>query len=765
MRLFINNLIVKSHVSIILGVIAFFSVASFYSCLQIMETERQAIISFKFKSAEIEKIEFLIDDLKSKLVVYLKQEKSTPANLNEISDLIYSFQEALINFNTSHQGSLRVNMHDADLINDLQKEVSHLIPFIRRTVDGMGGQYTSQVKIILDEIEKKFQKFAKYQMQSEEHFLSEGVLQERRTKIFLSLSILGFSSFFLIIFLIYKNTQLEREYKRRMEINDIAHQRIQAIEASTDGIGIMDKDKNLLYMNPALRELHGIAQKDAGEYIGKSWKALYNDKGQAHIEGNVYPILNETGTWRGGSLIKRKDDKVIEAEMTLTLLPDGKGMIGTARDVTQKNQAERDNRELQGQIHQAQKMEAIGRLAGGLAHDFNNVLAAIMGYAEFLSEDLEKNKKLQKFADNILMAGNKGRALIDQMLAFSRRKEHQISVVNLRDAIDETVSMVSAGLPKSIDLSVDFHHDAPAYINGDASQISQALMNIVVNAVDAMEEEKGHIHISLFLIEPDEENFEGMICDEFLPDHEMPHINIQDIGDGQTNLEMGVLKRDQTYFQISISDTGSGMSEAILQHIFEPFFTTKAVDKGTGLGMANVHAAIVAHQAAMIIDTRLSEGSTFDLFFPQAQYINDLNLLDINHNHVGRTDFQGIRVLLVDDQQEVLDMMETLLSRAGFDCVAKQSSLEALELLREASDAFDLVITDQNMPKMTGVELIEKCVLFNRRLPFIILSGYSEEKLQNIRIKYPSIRATLRKPAKKDVLLKAIDSVLKETLL
>lgn len=595
-------------------------------------------------------------------------------------------------------------------------------------------------------------------------FLVLGNVEYQDTKILLALFILGFFYFFLIFFLISKNNELKALNEKYQETFELSNTQIVAIEASSDGIGIMDRDKKLLYMNRALRELHGISEEEADQYIGKDWKELYNDRGKAHIEGNVYPILNSLGEWRGESLIKRKDNKIIEAELSLTMLPDEKGMIGTARDITHKRQAEQENRELQRQIHQAQKMEAVGRLAGGVAHDFNNILAAVVGYAEFLSEDLAKQKKQKEFADNILMAGQKGKALVDQMLEFSRRKESQMTVVNLSEVISETVSMISPGLSKSIQLKTEFYYDKPAYVNGDSSQISQALMNIIVNAVDAIEDEKGDITISLFLVDPDEETYEGMLADEYLSGNEMPPIRIQEVGPGHTNLELSRLKRGQSYFQVSITDTGTGMSEAIMEHIFEPFFTTKPVDKGTGLGMANAHGAIVAHHGALIIDSILMEGTTFDLFFPQAQYINDMSLLSETEEETRLADFAGVSILLIDDRQDVLNMMQTLLARAGFDCIAKSSAIEALEYLKKNSDHVDLVITDQNMPKMTGVELVEQCSVDYPDLPFIIISGYSNEKLQKIRVDYPSIKATMRKPVKKDTILRTINRVLKETI-
>ena len=693
MSINLHTIVIKSRVWLILTFIIFFGAAAFFSSIKTLKQEEEVISRFKEKVAQIVYVEELFQALQSEIIMYFSSSSASNEQLDNISKAFSKFQESVIYFNDEKGRSLDNSfMEEVSLVNKLQSDIERLVPYIQKASDGESLGLSEDVLKTMDQIHYTLKSFSRYQIQAEKLFLSESVLRERRNRIFMGLSILAGSFIFLVLFLVHQNTQLERANKKNQEVFELANQRIMAIEASTDGIAFMDSEKKIIYMNPALRELHGISVEDQGKFIGKDWTELYNEKGKQHIANNIYPILNTVGEWYGESRVKRQDGKIIEAEMSLSLLPDNKGMVGTARDITHRRQAERENRALQTQVHQAQKMEAVGRLAGGMAHDFNNILAAIMGYAEFLSEDLEKDKKLKKFADNILMAGQKGRALIDQMLAFSRRKESQMSVVDLHEVIEETIAITSPGLPKRIDLTTELFYDKKAYVNGDASQVSQALMNIVVNAIDAMEDEKGEINISLSLVEPDEDTFEGMLSNDLPPVSDMPPMRIQQVGAGHTNMELGLLKKGQRYFQVSISDTGMGMAEAVMQHIFEPFFTTKAVDKGTGLGMANVHGAIVAHQGAMIVDSIIMEGTTFDLFFPEADHINDLTLLDDENFESRMMDFSGVRILLIDDQPQVLEMMETLLQRAGFECVSMSSALEALEFLREANEAFDMVI-------------------------------------------------------------------------
>ncbi|MCB9965775.1 MAG: response regulator [Rhodospirillales bacterium] len=765
MLLSVKKLLIRFYTWVVLLVIVIFGAAAFYSCLQILQQEERAISSYKLKHSKLQKLQQDFNDLESQIIMYFDEKANhhTSVDLEKISVAFSTFQDSFIFFNQTEAhptGALKSD--ELLLVGDIQRLMLVLVPYIRDVAQDQTRGKHMDVLDVMRQIQKRLQEFGLYQTRTEEEFLSEESLRERRTKIFLSVLLLSLSGLFLILFLVYKHEQLERTNREKQEIFDISNQRIIAIESSSDGIAIMNADKTLLYMNKALSDMHGIPAADRERYLGKSWKKLYNQKGQDYIEDSIYPFLDRQGEWRGETRIMRKDGKLIEADLSLTLLPDEKGMIYTARDITERRQAEDKNRELQAQIYQAQKMEAVGRLAGGVAHDFNNVLAAIMGYAEFLSEDLSADPKLKTYADNILMAGQKGRALIDQMLAFSRRKESHKFVMDLHEVMREVISMISVSLPKTIELQTDFYHDDIAYINGDPSQIAQAIMNIMVNAVDAMEEERGTLEISLSLVEPDEETFEGMLLDDYLRETEMPPVTIHDLEPGHVSLEMGRFKREQKYFQISITDTGTGMTRSVLEHIFEPFFTTKPVDKGTGLGMANVHGAIVAHHAVMNIDSTLMEGTTFELFFPKVDYIDNLSMLKDGNDTDHHRDFSQVRVLLVDDQMEVLTMMETLLIREGFQCTSCQDSLKALTILRNRPDSYDLVVTDQNMPKMTGLELADQTQQINPELPFIIISGYSYERLQEIKKSYPSIKYCIQKPARKESLLAAISDVLKD---
>jgi signal transduction histidine kinase len=455
--------------------------------------------------------------------------------------------------------------------------------------------------------------------------------------------------------------------------------------------------------------------------------------------------------------ISHKDGVIVHAELSLAQLPGG-GFIGTARDVTAQHLAAIEKAQLQEQFYQAQKMEAVGRLAGGIAHDFNNILAAINGYAEFLVEDLEPENPSRQFAVNILQAGQQARSLVDQILAFSRRKTMETERMDIVQPLLESLSMLEASLPKSIDVMTDIQLEHVS-VRGNATQISQVIMNLCVNAKDAMAEDKGELRLSLKRADIDDYRPFDIVGTEPQADEvesNLP-IRIEDVSSGRSRLFLGNFTEGMDYVCLNITDTGSGMSRAIMERIFEPFFTTKPVEQGTGLGLATVHGVLTVHKGVMIIDSTIGQGTSFEIFLPMIKEEEGSPVVDLPDMDDGSG---SGRVLLVEDQPHVADMLVNMLERLGYDAHVCKTGLEALDVLREAPGAWDLVITDQNMPKMTGLELVVQAHFDFPDLPFILLSGYSEDKLQEIMQKHPAIKAILRKPVSKSVLGRTIRAVL-----
>ncbi len=588
------------------------------------------------------------------------------------------------------------------------------------------------------------------------------LMRKREDWLYWSVLAIGFSGFLLVVLNTDKLKKLKKANEDKGATLGLLRNRLAAMEASRDGIGIINSDGNLAYMNNALMKLHNIPEDEEHEYIGSPWEGLYAQEGREEIlEGRkqiqdaAMSELQEQGYWRGESPIAMKDGGVVNAELSLTLLPDG-GFIGTVRDISHRKKMEAERKGLEDQFYQAQKMEAIGRLAGGIAHDFNNILAAMNGYAEFLIDDLEEKSAQHQFAVNILQAGRQARDLVDQMLAFSRRKESTKDSFDLVGPVHETLSMLQATLPKTIEVRQELKV-ANAPINGNANQIAQAIMNLCVNAKDAIEDEHGKLNVSLDIIGSSECGLPAILIDDLEQLEKAPPIRFEEPEPGRTRLFLGKMVKDHDYVCLSVEDTGSGMSKVIMEHIFEPFFTTKPVDKGTGLGLATVHGVVAGHQGAMVVDSTLGKGTRFDLFFPVSEVVMETDFIEEKE---GAAKAGSGRVLLVEDQDSVRDMLLTMLERLGYEAAACVSGLEALDVLRENPDAFDLVLTDHNMPKMTGLELAQQINIDFPDLPFILLSGYSENKLRDLMEENLAIKAILRKPIAKDALAQKIEAVL-----
>ncbi|MCK5285417.1 MAG: response regulator [Alphaproteobacteria bacterium] len=574
------------------------------------------------------------------------------------------------------------------------------------------------------------------------------------SKLYWSVVALGFLGFILVLLNSDKVRKLRTIDHERQENLSLLEYRLAAMEASSDGIGTISSDGVITYMNHAFMKVYGIDPNDSDSFKGKPWHILYDKEGQKEIENVIMPELDKTGYWHGISLITGQDGGIVHAELSLTRLPDG-GIVGTARDITNRIDAENEKEELQGQFYQAQKMEAIGRLVGGVSHDFNNILSAMNGNAEFLIEDLEEGSPEQGFAKNILQAGIQAKKLVDQMLSFSRRKDNDVEHVDLGLSVDETILMLQASLPKTIEVITDIHV-YPALISGNNIQISQIIMNLCLNAKDAMEDGKGSLRIGLRRSDIDDYEDVNFVVDDLPDSKDMLATCFEDIGAGRTRLFLGNIIRGQDYIILSVRDQGCGMSRVIMEHIFEPFFTTKPVGKGTGLGLSTVHGVISRNQGALIIDSTIGKGSSFELFFPAAQ---ETSVVEKSVDK--ETSFKmGGHVHLVEDQEEVRDMTLTMLQRMGFEVTTSSTGLEGLKYLREAGQDVDLVITDHNMPKMTGLEMVVQIHMDYPDLPFILLSGYSEQKLKDLMKEHPAIKTILRKPISRQSLGQKIESVM-----
>lgn len=360
------------------------------------------------------------------------------------------------------------------------------------------------------------------------------------------------------------------------------------------------------------------------------------------------------------------------------------------KEIREREETEENNRVLQQQLFHSQKMESLGTLAGGIAHDFNNILATILGYAELIKHTSTANDDTKK-VDNILRAGQRAKDLVNQILTFSRQTQ-PIKQGHVRPAeiVHEITDLLHPVLPKNIVLHKDIQEETQK-IYADQTQISQVLMNICTNALHAMTPEGGTLSISL----------------------KEQEISTQQIINS-VNVSPG------TFIIFRVEDTGPGIPTDIRDRIFDPFFTTKEKGQGTGMGLSIVHGIVKSFGGAINIDSVVGRGTVFHVYLPACKGSN----LDITTKDDALSGGRE-RILFVDDEEMILDMTNEMLLSLGHSVKTYQNPMEALETYAVDPYAFDLVITDQNMPEMSGSELAREILAIRPEIPIILCTGYS----------------------------------------
>ncbi|MBN1547042.1 MAG: response regulator [Syntrophaceae bacterium] len=386
--------------------------------------------------------------------------------------------------------------------------------------------------------------------------------------------------------------------------------------------------------------------------------------------------------------------------------------------------AEKEKEKIKKQFYHVQKMETIGVLAGGVAHDFNNILAAIIGYTEMALADIPEGNSTADYLDQVLKAGNRAKELVKHILAFSCETRHESKQITIKPILKEAVKFLKTTLPKTIEVRSTIE-ECPDVMLADPVFIFQILMNLFTNAAHAMRKEGGELAIRLTGVSLD--------ADTVLR---------------YPNLQPG------PYIRIAISDTGQGMDDEVGKHIVEPFFTTKGEDEGTGMGLSVVHEMVNDLGGTVKVISKPGEGTTFYLLFPT---IDESKKSDIQvHMSLPRG---SECILFVDDEDVLADIGLKMLKNFGYDVVAKTSSLEALKAFREQPGKFNLVITDQDMPHITGEKLSQEPVKIRPDIKIILCTGFSDENISENASSF-GIQKVLMKPIVMCDLADAIRTVL-----
>jgi predicted ATPase/signal transduction histidine kinase/GAF domain-containing protein/ActR/RegA family two-component response regulator len=391
--------------------------------------------------------------------------------------------------------------------------------------------------------------------------------------------------------------------------------------------------------------------------------------------------------------------------------------MGAVMDITQRKRAEeaqrlqeREREEMQQQLQQAAKMEAIGRLAGGIAHDFNNILGAILGYGELAQHNLVEGGVVHHQIDQVMHAGMRGKGLVDRILAFSRSGVGARVPVQVQLVVEETLELLAASLPADMRLERRLDADDMAVI-GDATQLHQVVMNLCTNAVHAMQR-AGVLTVVLDRVAVGERRLlsHGTLC----PDN---------------------------YVRLLVSDTGGGIPPAVLKRMFDPFFTTKRVGDGTGLGLALVHGIVADFDGVIDVATQVGVGTTFTIWLPAAGIMPRLQAEPAREVPRGN----GETVMIVDDERPLVALAEETLAELGYEPVGFDSSVAALQAFRAEPQRFDLVLTDETMPDLTGTELASEIRRLRPEISILLMSGYSGAQLLE-RAQAAGVKEVLRKP-------------------
>lgn len=482
------------------------------------------------------------------------------------------------------------------------------------------------------------------------------------------------------------NALLLKEINERKQAERKKIQLATAIDQAAEAIIVTDTQGIIEYVNPAFENITG---RTAEQALGKKASILKKGTHNEAFYQRMWKTLESGEVWRNHFSDKRQDGESYEAEVTISPVRDGWGKItnfvSVCRDVTREVMMEKH-------LRQTQKMEAIGTLAGGIAHDFNNILAGIMGYTEMSLYESAETSQMYQWLKRSLLACERGKALINQILMFSRAEEAEHRPIYIKVIVKEALKLLQATIPSYIKIRHEISDDAGSII-ADTTEIHQVLINLCTNAIHAMkDQDEGVLAVTLDRITIEADDAKRYIG----------------IGPGD-------------YVQLTVSDNGRGMDAQTVEKIFEPFFTTKKIGEGTGMGLSVVHGIIKRNNGFINVYSHPGEGSTFQILFPRANQEAEKETDQAASLPTGNE-----HILLVDDDALLADMTVDMLASLGYRMTCRTSSIEALEAFQANPAVYDLVITDQSMPHLKGTDLAKKIKQVRNQIPIILCTGFSE---------------------------------------
>ena len=486
----------------------------------------------------------------------------------------------------------------------------------------------------------------------------------------------------------------------------------------------VDLDGTLKYVNQTVYQLFGYTPEEIARGFNVLEAFIPEDRERVALD--IMLNIQGQGLGRREYTAVRKDGTRFPASVHANRILSGQtatGVRGILIDLTKTKRAEEEKKKLEIQLQQAQKMEAIGALAGGIAHDFNNILSAIIGYTE-LARLNDGASTIENELNQVLIAANRAKDLVKQILAFSRQTDEERMPVSVAMVVEEAIKFLRATIPTTIEIKSRIDKNSGAVL-ANSVELHQIIMNLCTNAVHAIGDRGGVLEVEV-------------------RNAEIEHAQINNF----VELEMG------SYVLVSVKDTGYGMTPDVIKRIFDPYFTTKEKGVGTGLGLAVVHGIVKKSGGAIQVESEPGKWTVFYIYLPRINMTLPIKAAQPKPIEGGPE-----RILFVDDEKMLVDIGEQTLQRLGYHVVSRTSSIEALELFKAKPDYFDLVITDQTMPGMTGDALARELLRIRPDLPVIICTGYSQT-IDHERAKRIGIKALVEKPMLMDEIAAAVRKVL-----
>ncbi len=531
-----------------------------------------------------------------------------------------------------------------------------------------------------------------------------------------------------------ENSRAEKENILLNSQIEAQRQRLNTIIANIPGVvwesrlETSESDRDFNFVSDYVEKMIGYTVE---EWLQEPnfWLRIMHPEDRDHAELEVRSLIEDKGNAVQQYRWIAKDGNVVWVETQMALITDENGKTlsvrGISIDVSERKVIEEALQKSEEQLRQSQKLESVGRLAGGIAHDFNNMLTAINGYSDLILREIGDDDSLRKKVLEIKKAGERSSALTHQLLAFSRRQVLQPKLIDLNRVVTDMNQLLLRLIGEDLQLNIELD-EKPTCVEADPGQLSQVIMNLVVNARDAMPQ-GGELTVKTERI-----LFENEPVAQF------------------------ATKRKGLFVMLSVIDKGTGIEEKILEQIFEPFFTTKQVGVGTGLGLSTVYGIVKQSGGYIWVNSKLGEGSEFKVYLP---YVEAERQDKKEKKRLEQFPYGSETILLVEDEEMVRDLTRRILELCGYTVIEARNGVEALKICEETSESIALLMTDVVMPQMNGRELSEKINALKPHIKTLFTSGYMNDRVMRHGVSDDALNF-IQKPFAPDVLARKIRELL-----